>query len=60
MKIDVIRCDICGADVTRSMKFYPNGIRGGRFCYDCYEKWGKVQKKRKKRKDHKVTRNGVI
>lgn len=28
-------CTICGADITRSMKFYPYGRSGGPYCYDC-------------------------
>lgn len=28
-------CSICGADITRSMKFYDN--MANRYCYDCYQ-----------------------
>lgn len=31
-------CTICGADITRAMKFYPYGAQGGPYCYDCSEK----------------------
>ena len=38
MKTGKLTCVVCGADITRSMKFYPNGYRGGAYCYECNEK----------------------
>ena len=38
-------CSQCGADITRSLKFYPEGLKGGRYCYECNEAWKKRNKK---------------
>lgn len=45
-----IFCSRCGADITRTMKFYDN--RKNRYCYDCYSL---ASVKEKKEKPHKKT-----
>ena len=37
MKTDKLCCIICGQDITRSMKIYVHGYKGGAYCYDCAE-----------------------
>lgn len=37
MEKKTLHCVKCGADITRSMKIYPYGYRGGAYCYDCAE-----------------------
>lgn len=37
MKKEKCVCVICGADITRSIKFYPKGLDGGPYCYECNE-----------------------
>lgn len=42
-------CDICGKDITRTMKFYINGTR---MCYDCIEEYDK-----RSREERRLRRN---
>lgn len=37
MKKQALHCVRCGADITRAMKIYPGGLKGGAYCYDCAE-----------------------
>lgn len=46
-------CSICGADITRSMKFHDN--MANRYCYDCYQAM-KARSKRPAVKKPKGTR----
>lgn len=52
--IKAVYCCKCGADITRSMKFYPMGLAGGRYCYDCNEAWKKRNKKKVRRPKHRM------
>lgn len=56
--IEAVYCVKCGADITRAMKFYPEGLKGGRYCYDCNEEWKKRHKKPIIRRKKVITRNG--
>lgn len=47
--IKAVYCVKCGADITQSLKFYPEGKHGGRYCYDCKVKWEKKHKQEKRK-----------
>lgn len=38
MNHEILRCVVCGEDITRKMKLYPYGYKGGAYCYACNEK----------------------
>lgn len=38
MNHEILRCVVCGDDITRKMKIYPYGYKGGAYCYACNEK----------------------
>ena len=56
--IKAVYCSVCGADITRSMKFYPEGLRGGRYCYDCNEEWKKRNKRKVRRSNRRPYKGG--
>lgn len=56
-----VYCSICGADITRTMKFYDNLVN--RYCYDCFQVYQadrkaqkKVVKEPRKRSNRKLIR----
>lgn len=48
----VVTCCLCGADITRTMKFYDNKVN--RYCYDCFHKIS--EKPKTKRKPQSISR----
>lgn len=48
----VVTCCLCGADITRTMKFYDNKVN--RYCYDCFRKIS--EKPKTKRKPQSISR----
>lgn len=56
--IKAVYCCKCGADITRSMKFYPEGLKGGRYCYDCNELWKKHDKRKVRRSNRRPYKGG--
>lgn len=57
--IKAVYCCKCGADITRSLKFYPEGLKGGRYCYDCNEEWRNRNKRKVRRPKRKRTIGGI-
>ena len=50
-----VYCHVCGADITRLLKFY-DGVVGSKqpYCYDCWEKHKKDEKLRKEQQKAKI------
>lgn len=52
-RLKVLRCSVCGKDITRRRKMYTveDGIKV--FCYDCWEKYEQENSIWRAKKDEK-------